>query len=114
MSDRLGAQITPGDRVQWFGSFGDATEGQPATVLRRLAPDCYLIQLDPGTPRALLGPTPPHLRAVQDQLDAIMSPAKEALERAGVAPIDLQEPFAAEGFTIELRRSDEAPELDEG
>jgi hypothetical protein len=49
VSDRYGAQLSPGDPVDWFGRNRSA-DGVPATVMRALGPNGHLIRIGPQAP----------------------------------------------------------------
>ena len=95
MPDTRGVPIFPGDRVTYFGSRYIGY----ATVLRQVAMDRYLIQLEEGT--ETFGPfdhPDPAARAEMDQADAtIRDHVEELLGGDDVEPRDPLAPFEVPG-----------------
>jgi hypothetical protein len=93
MPDR---ELAPGDPVLYFFSHGD--EATPATVLRALPGNRYVIQLDPPVP--LPATNDPHIAALHARFKANQLAAEKRLDaqlRAnGQCRQDVQDAFEAD------------------
>jgi len=87
MTDQCPSAFTPGSPVLWCAS--DGPEGLvTATVLRRLGPSRYLIQLDPPTcPKGVAADA-----LERDMIQAGVHPTNAARAREIFCAVDLQEP----------------------
>jgi len=97
MTDQRSTTLTPGSPVLWCAT--DGPEGLvTATVLRRLGPSRYLIQLDPPTlPKAVVADA-----LERDMIHAGVDPTSAARAREIFCTVDLQEPIEVDRAELVL------------
>ena len=100
MPDRVGNELQPGDWVMVSDPEDDETSA-PATVLKVIGDNRYLVQFDPdGPPVVLPRGARPDVVALVDQAQALM----EDMRSKGFDP---QDPFEVDGEQLEALETEE-------
>ena len=102
MGDRNGAAVSPGDHVGWCGGNGRA-DMVPATVLREVSPNRYLIQIE--LPAANAAPQIIVAEFVErNMVEHGFEPDDASRAAEGFEEVDPQRPFEVDGDELELRQ----------
>ena len=97
-----GAALSPGDPVGWHGGNG-RVEMVPATVLREVSPNRYLIQIDRPPTDAVSNINVVELLE-QNMVEHGFERDDALQAAAGFRAVDPQEPFEVDGIELELRQ----------
>jgi hypothetical protein len=104
MGDRNGSALSPGDPVGWYG--GDSRADMvPATVVREVGPNRYLIRIELHTARGVSKIDVAEL-VEQNMVDHGFEADDASKAAAGFREVDTQEPFEVKGVELELRQGD--------